>query len=85
MAGSVYSRTLLKAAELVGSRARLCRELQVPEQDLQKWIDDEAVPPRSVFLRAVDLILSETAAPDGSEPSDPSPRDCAPAGNSRYA
>lgn len=82
MAASVYSRTLQKAAELVGGRAKLGRRLRVPADDLDKWIEDQAVPPIGVFLRAVDLILEEGPAPDESS-SDPgggaSPRDCAPA------
>jgi hypothetical protein len=81
MAGSVYSRTLSKAAELIGGPAKLCRHLRVPADELQKWLEDRAAPPIGVFLRAVDLILEETPAPGGgSEPPEPAaPRDCAPA------
>jgi hypothetical protein len=83
MAASVYSRTLQKAAEILGSRMKLCRTLQVPSDELQKWIDDKAVPPLGVFLRAVDLIIDETPPPAGSEPGDPpAPRDAAPSGDS---
>lgn len=83
MAASVYSRTLQKAAELLGSRSKLCRALQVPAADLQHWIDDKSAPPLGVFLRAVDLIIDETPAPSGSEPPDPpAPRDAAPSGDS---
>ena len=80
MALSIYSRTLQKAAELLGGRARLCRHLQVPSSDLQSWIDDKTVPPTSIFLRVVDVILEETPPPpaSGSEPPDPpAPRDAA--------
>lgn len=87
MAASVYSRTLQKAAELLGSRAKLCRVLQVPAAELQKWIDDKAAPPLGVFLRAVDLIIDETPPPAaaGSEPADPpAPRDAAPTGDSSF-
>lgn len=85
MASSVYSRTLQKAAELVGGRARLCRRLRAPMSELQKWIDDKAVPPIGIFLRAVDLIIDETPPPaasdaGGSEP--PAPRDCSAADSS---
>jgi hypothetical protein len=77
LAASVYSRTLQKAAELLGGRAKLCRHLRVPSEDLQKWIDDKAVPPQGIFLRAVDVIIDETPAPAESDPGDPpSPRDC---------
>ena len=78
MAASVYSRTLQKAAELIGGRAKLCRHLHVPADELQKWIDDKAVPPTAIFLRAVDLIIEETPSPAGdSDPgAPPEPRDC---------
>ena len=80
MAASVYSRTLQKAAELFGGRKALCRHLNVPQADLQRWIDDKAVPPIGVFLRAVDLLIEETPAPPGHDDGDggqtPSPRDC---------
>jgi hypothetical protein len=85
VAPSVYSRTLQKAAELIGGRSRLCRQLHVPMADLQKWIDDKAVPPIGVFLRAVDLVIQETPPPAGGDggPGDPpAPRDASPAGGS---
>lgn len=82
MAQSVYSRALRKAAEMMGSYQKLCRYLQVPAADLQSWIDDKAVPPVAVFLRAIDYILDETPPPAGSEPSDaPAPRDSASYGD----
>jgi hypothetical protein len=78
---SVYSRTLQKAAELIGGRKQLCRYLKVPTAELQKWIADQARPPVGVFLRAVDLIIVETPPPasssDDSENSPP--RDCSAA------
>jgi hypothetical protein len=80
VASSIYSRVLQKAAELLGGRSKLCRHLHVPKEDLQRWIDDKAVPPNNVFLRAVDLLLDETPSPPTSDSIDPpAPRDCAPA------
>ena len=90
MAASVYSRTLQKAAELVGGRKKLCRHLNVPQAELQRWIEDKATPPIGLFLRAVDLLIQETPAPPGHDAGDdgqpPSPRDCAPddSSTSRY-
>ena len=76
MAASVYSRTLQKAAELIGGYARLASQLQIPADDLQKWVRDEAVPPIEVFLQAVDYILDETPPPAESTTADaPAPRD----------
>lgn len=63
MAASVYSRTLRKAIDILGTRAKLARHLRVPESDLQKWLENKAQPPRSVFLAAVDLVIDETPAP----------------------
>jgi hypothetical protein len=83
MASSVYSRTLRKAAELMGGQAKLCRHLRVPAAELQKWIDDKAVPPMGIFLRAVDVIIEETPPPaDSGGTAPPAPRDCSSAGDS---
>ena len=78
MAASVYSRALIRAAELVGGRDKLVQVLQVPAADLDKWLSDRAKPPRDVFLRIVDLILDETAASsEGGAQEPPPPRDAA--------
>ena len=83
MAASVYSRTLQKAAELLGGRQKLARVLRVPIKDLEAWIADEAKPPLNVFLRVVDLIIDETGStPAAGEPDEPPPRRDA-AGSSR--
>jgi hypothetical protein len=84
MAASVYSRTLQKAAHLVGGAKKLARVLRVPAKDLEAWIADEAKPPLNVFLRAVDLIIDESGpAPSAGEPGDSQPpRDASP-GRSR--
>ncbi|HEY7664558.1 MAG TPA: hypothetical protein VH934_15675 [Xanthobacteraceae bacterium] len=77
MPTSVYSRTLQKAAESAGGAKKLARILRVPLVDLEKWIADKDEPPMAVFLKAVDLVLDETAPQGASEPGDPpAPRDC---------
>jgi hypothetical protein len=82
VASTVYSRTLRKAAELIGGRAKLCRHLRVPMGELEQWIDDKAVPPIAIFLRAVDLVVEDTAVPGDSGPGEPpAPRDCSAAGD----
>lgn len=79
----VYARTLQKAAELCGGHKKLARHLRVPLADVEKWTAGRDVPPISVFLKAIDLILDETPSPAaGSEPDDAAPRDCAAPGNS---
>jgi len=75
---SVYSRALLRAAELLGGRDKLSKVLRVSKDDLDKWTSGAAKPPREVFLRVVDIILDETAAAgDANETPEPPPRDAA--------
>jgi len=70
---SVYSRTLQKAAELLGSRQKLARHLRVPLAELEKWIAGTALPPTGSFLKAVDVVIDSVPAPDlpSSEPGEP--------------
>jgi len=85
MVSTVYSRTLLKAAQLAGGPQKLARKLRVPIADLHKWLGGSDAPPIAVFLKAVDLVLDETSASGGSDPGDPpAPQDCATAGGSSY-
>ena len=78
MTASVYSRALLRAAELIGGRDKLASALRVPKDELDKWIGGDAKPPREVFLRVVDIILDETgAAGEPNDTPDPPPRDAA--------
>jgi len=78
---SVYSRTLQKAVEIVGGRVKLCRALKVPAAELDNWLADKSIPPQSVFLQAVDLVVDEPSA--GSEPGDP-PSDKSAAPGAHY-
>jgi hypothetical protein len=82
MPDKVYARTMQKAAELCGGPKKLARHLRVPLGELEKWIAGSEAPPTATFLKAVDLVLDETAAPSAaSEPADPpAPRDCASMG-----
>ena len=76
---SVYSRAVQKAADLLGGRDRLAKVLLVPVSKIDHWIADKSRPPRDVFLRVVDIVLDESAAPgEASEPRESPPRDCAP-------
>ena len=85
MAASVYSRTVQKAVELLGGRDRLAKVLQVPRAELDRWIADEAKPPRDMFLRLVDLILDESAPPRGAgDEQGPPPSRSAADGSERY-
>jgi hypothetical protein len=62
--GSVYSRAVRKAAEMVGGRERLARVLQVAVADIEKWLLGEKKPPREIFLRVVDIIIEDAAGSD---------------------
>jgi hypothetical protein len=78
VSASVFSRALLRAAELIGGRDKLAKVLRVPKADLDHWIAGEAKPPRELFLRVVDLILDETSAAGGqSDAPEPPPHDAA--------
>jgi len=72
MSASVYSRALLRAAEL------LAKVLRLPKAELDSWIAGDAKPPREVFLQVVDLILDETGPAGGpDDATDPPPHDAA--------
>jgi hypothetical protein len=73
---SVYSRAVRKAAEMAGGRDALARTLQVPVDEIGKWILGEKKPPRELFLRVVDLLIEDSAGSDApGEP--PAGRDAA--------
>ena len=59
MGSSVERRTLELAASIVGGPRRLRDLLKVPSADLVAWLAGNAVPPREVFLRALDIVLDE--------------------------
>ena len=63
MTSSVYSRTFQKAAQVAGGHKQLARHLRVPLADLEKWMAGREAPPTATFLKAVDLVLDETAEP----------------------
>ena len=80
---SVYSRALMKAAELIGGRAELARVLQIPVAEVERWIAGDSKPPREIFLRVVDIILDETSSGGTDDATGPSHgRDAA--GPNRY-
>jgi hypothetical protein len=84
LVATVFSRVLRKAAELIGSREKLCRHLRVPSADLDLWIAGKAEPPTATFLKAVDLVIDEISPPAGSEPPEPpAPRDASHGSSSK--
>ena len=73
----------MKAAELLGGRNELARALQTPVAEIERWIADEAKPPREMFLRVVDIILDETNAGGADDSGGPAHERNA-AGPNRY-
>ncbi len=71
---TIESRTLEKAAEVLGGRRELAKHLQVPLLELDKWLVGAETPPHIYFLRAVDVVLYqdsiEPSAPGDAPPSD---------------
>jgi hypothetical protein len=52
----VRSRTLSKAAEIVGGPEALRRRLNVSALLLGLWLTGAEAPPTDVFLKAVDIV-----------------------------
>jgi DNA-binding transcriptional regulator YdaS (Cro superfamily) len=53
---TVYSRTLQRAAELVGGPQELARRLGIFPSQLLPWLADTSTPPTEIFLKAVDIV-----------------------------
>jgi DNA-binding NtrC family response regulator len=53
------SRTLERAALVIGSVGRLAGYLGVPEASLARWLAAQEAPPEAVFLGALDLLLAD--------------------------
>ena len=57
----VRARTLRRAAEVAGGPAQLRKYLRVSALCLAAWMSGADTAPTDVFLKAVDLIMEETA------------------------
>jgi hypothetical protein len=53
----LYSRTLVRAARIVGGEAELALRLNISASILDLWIMGRVVPPTEVFLKAVDIVM----------------------------
>jgi hypothetical protein len=67
---NVRSRTLAKAAEIVGKDA-LRRRLNVSALVLGIWISGAESPPTDAFLKAVDIVEDEIVASITKRPISP--------------
>jgi DNA-binding transcriptional regulator YdaS (Cro superfamily) len=56
---NVYSRTLRRAAQIVGGEDKLAARLKVSPTELALWMQGIGVPPSKVFLEAVDLVTAQ--------------------------
>ena len=56
MRPTLYSRTLARAAEILGGAEALRAHLGVSMRRLALWMHGYAQPPDEVFLRVVDLL-----------------------------
>jgi hypothetical protein len=54
---TVYTRALHRACQILGGVEQLAEYLKVSRTMLHRWLDGEDIPPASVFLKAVDLVL----------------------------
>lgn len=56
---TLEARVLQKAREIMGNDRALARELRLPMPELFAFLRGEDVPPKGVFLRAVDILLEQ--------------------------
>ncbi|HEX2566880.1 MAG TPA: GAF domain-containing protein [Burkholderiales bacterium] len=56
---SLHDQVLIKAASILGGKARLRDRLRVSMHQLDRWLSGEERPPNYVFLSAVDIISAQ--------------------------
>jgi len=61
---TVQSRALHLACRMLGDAAHLAKYLGVSEEQLLTWLQARDDPPREVFLKVVEVILSQWKARD---------------------
>ena len=62
---SVQTRTMRAAAAAVGGSKPLRDRLGASSAEVLAWLSGTEVPPRAVFLRAVELVLDDMDRRDG--------------------
>jgi len=58
---ALHTRTLVKAADVVGGSEALRRRLNVSALVLGLWMSGVQPPPTDVFLKAVDIVEEDVA------------------------
>ena len=59
MAETLYTRALVRAAEIQGSTQSLASLLRVPENTLLRWMAGRAQMPLQAFLKTIELIAAD--------------------------
>jgi len=73
MADTLYTRALVRAAEIQGSTQALASLLRVPENTLLRWMAGRAQMPLQAFLKTIELIAAdERQQPPVPRPGGPS-------------
>ncbi len=67
----IHTRTLEKAAQVVGGQAELANYLHVRSEELAAWMEGRNVLPTSLFITAVDLIASGPRWPAADKAKSP--------------
>jgi hypothetical protein len=68
VAETLYTKALVKAAEIQGSTQALASLLRVPENTLLRWMAGRAQMPVQAFLRLVELIAKQERAEPAGPP-----------------
>jgi hypothetical protein len=61
----LYARCTKRAAELLGGYDELGSHLSISPVILRRWAQGHGTPPSDVFLKIIDIVLSDAAA-DGT-------------------
>jgi len=61
---TLHSRLLRKLADVLGGTEPVRRALMVPSADMSRWIAGVEPMPPSVFVKATDLLIKSTPAPN---------------------
>lgn len=59
MADTLYTRALIRAAEIHGSTQALASLLRVPENTLLRWMAGRAQMPVAAFLKVIELVSED--------------------------
>jgi transcriptional regulator with XRE-family HTH domain len=74
MAIGSKQQLLLRALQMVGEREDLAHKLGVEPAELGRWLSGSRDLPDAVFLKAVDIVLSETPHRGSQEDGGPAAR-----------